>query len=192
MNLNASNELPPSSSTMRPQGPHSGRRSLPPANVIGSHHVLPSYPSSTLQYYYPLSQYPVTRSHIFSPFQPIHGQPTVVEHPVQTLLPSASQSHVPSIRRTPSSSPFENIRIQSISPALTQRTAAHIHDNQCIHSLSPIAFYQPQPMHAFPAPQTLPLHNAQHLNLPLLHLHLLLYPNQSHCPLTLLFLNTYR
>ena len=86
MNLNASNELPPSSSTMRPQGPHSGRRLLSPANAIGSHHVLPSYPSSTLQYYYPLSQYPVTCSHISSPFQPIHGQPTVVEHPVQTLL----------------------------------------------------------------------------------------------------------
>ena len=170
MNLNASNELPPSSSMTRPQGPHSGRQLLPPANVIGSRHVLPSYPSSTLQYYYPLSQYPFTHLHISSPFQPIHGQPTIMEHPVQTLLPSASQSHVPSIRRTPSSSPFENIRIQPVSPALTQRTTAYIHDTQHIHSLSPIAFYQPQPIHAFTAPQTLPLHNVPVISKSAFHL----------------------
>lgn len=94
------NPMPPSSGFPLHYVPsyHSGRRSLPPLGAIDPRHPLPSYPSSTLQYYYPsphhaalYSQLPLA-PHFSHPFHtsPVYGGASGV-------LPSVSQSHVPSI-----------------------------------------------------------------------------------------------
>jgi hypothetical protein len=77
----------------------SGRRSLPPVINPGPSHALPSYPSSALGRYYPSSSSPIPNSaHILTRNRtsPLHSS---------FPLPSASQSHLPSLRRTPSVSP---------------------------------------------------------------------------------------
>lgn len=89
---NVSPELPPLTSS------NLGRRSLPPS---GSHefqgpqpeYALPSYPSSTIHYYFPLSHVPYGSL----PMIPSSSNP-----PAFAVLPSVSQSRVPSLRRTPS------------------------------------------------------------------------------------------
>ena len=118
--MDSDNDFPPTTSTFRPQGPHSGHRSLPPANVIGPQHVLPSYPSSTLQYYYPSPYHAANYTHISSSIPPSHPYPITSNDFVHAPLPSASQSHIPSLRHTPSVPPFKNIHTQpaASSPVL--------------------------------------------------------------------------
>ena len=79
--MDSDNDLPPLISTSRPQGHHSGRRSLPPANVLGSQHVFPSYPSSTLHYYYPSSNNTAHYAHISTPLSTSYPHP-----PLQVIL----------------------------------------------------------------------------------------------------------
>ena len=100
----------------------------------------------------------------------------------QMPLPSASQSHIPSLRQTPSIPSPEIIRAQhaSTSPFPNQRNNAYSGasqpiPSQRIHSSSPIAYYQPQPVPAFippapvPMPHFAPLH--AHAPLPCPHVH---------------------
>ena len=146
MNLACFNDPDPSPSTSRPQGIHPGRRSLPPANSLGSQYVLPSdsYPSSTLHYYYPAPQRPPNYAHIL---------PSASNFQSHFPLPSASQSHIPSLRRTPSVPVPDNIHIAHVpsSPFIDQRNNEKSRNSQRIQSLSPIAFHEPQPLHNFPA-----------------------------------------
>ena len=93
----------------------------------------------------------------------------------QMPLPSASQSHLHSLRHTPSASnsPIENICTQPVltSPLLNQRIHVNPQTPQHIYSHSPPAFYQPQPVPAFIPPRYIPLQPAQdflmhhHINL---------------------------
>ena len=107
MNLDCFDEPAPSTlTTRRPQGPYLGRRSLPPVNSFGSQHVLPTYPSSTLRYYYPAYHHPSNSAHILPSHQVFQYQ-----YP----LPSASQSHIPSLRHTPSAPNINNAHIDLAS-----------------------------------------------------------------------------
>ena len=139
---------------------------MPTANSLGSNHVLPSYPSSTLQYYYPSPRHAANYAHISPVFHP--PAPVDIGH---LPLPSASQSHVPSLRRSPSLSSPENARLEhgSTSHFSPHRQTVRSPDSHRIHSaspiitqriqsISPIAFHQPQPIPTFTAPQ--------HINLP--------------------------
>ena len=69
------------------------------------------------------------------------------------------QSHIPSLRRTPSVSPLRNTRTQHFppSPTLDHRTNDHPRNFQRIHTVSPIAFAQSQLLPFFAAPQPFPL-----------------------------------
>jgi hypothetical protein len=170
--MDSDNEIPPSISTIRPQTSHSGRRSLPPANALGPHHVLPSYPSSTLQYYCPSPQNAANYAHISSHSQSSHSQahPPVAGTFEHIPLPSASQSHIPSLRRTPS---FENnIDVPYVScPSFpNQRNSINSHNSQRIHSLSSPVFAQRQSVPHFAAPQPtyLPANPIHHMHPPLL------------------------
>ena len=157
--MDSDNDLPPPISTSRPQGHHSGRRSLPPANVLGSQHVFPSYPSSTLHYYYPSSNNTAHYAHISTPLSTSYPHPPLSGDFVQLPLPSASQSHIPSLRCTPSAASFENICTQHlpVSPAFDLRNNVRPHNPQRIQTISPIAFAQPQPLPFYAAPQPFPL-----------------------------------
>ena len=80
----------------------------------------------------------------------------------QIPLPSASQSHIPSLRRTPSTSPLDNIHISQTpnSPFIVQWNDTISRNSQRIQSTSPIAFYHTQPLPVLVAPQQVPLpHN---------------------------------
>ena len=155
--MNPDHEIPPPTSTARTQG-HPGRHSLPPTNAFGPHQAYASYPSSTLQYYYPSPLHAANYAHISTShqnFQPYSSVP--IDN--QILLPSASQSHIPSLRRTPSTSPLDNVNIpQAPNPSFfVQRNDALSRNSQRIQSTSPIAFYHSQPSPALVAPQPIPL-----------------------------------
>src|ERR1700678_1970810 len=152
-------------STIRSQPPPPGRRSLPPANVLGPHEVLPTYPSSTLRNYYPPFHNASYSAHIptFSPFIPLAYH--VLDH-YRIPLASCSQSDIPSLRPTPSVQSdinLENQQRTSALPFLDQRLNNHSRASEHIHSLSPLTFHQPQPVpivptrqqpvHTFAAPQ---------------------------------------
>ena len=64
-------------------------------------------------------------------------------------LPSASQSHVPSLRCTPSVPVPDNLHIAHApsSPFIDQQNNVNSCNSQCIQSLSPIALHEPQPLH---------------------------------------------
>ena len=113
----------------------SRRRSAPPGNVLAPPNVLfPTYPSSTLNNYYHNSTSFIhpdqNNAHTFAQIPPNFYE----------LPPSASQSRVPSIRRTPSTPlrPTSNLQNQNnINP---------INNNQDVlshHSLSPLLFQSP-------------------------------------------------
>lgn len=88
---------------------HSGHRSLPPLSAIDPHHALPTYPSSTLQFYYPSS--PSQQVALYSHLPPHFSHPfssNLTHGGASGLLPSVSRSHVPSLHHTPSSSPIQN------------------------------------------------------------------------------------
>jgi hypothetical protein len=169
--MDHSNDISPSISTIRAQTAHSGRRSLPPANVVAPQHDLPSYPSSTLHHYYPSPLHAANSAHISTFPQPLPSHPPVGGD--FGLLPSVSELHVPSLRRTPSvpTSVNTNIHPALNSPFPDQRFNDS-RNSQRIQSLSPIAFHQqsapffaaPQPTHLPPvhmfSPQ-LPQHNTQ-------------------------------
>src|ERR1700678_620404 len=109
------NNIPSSSTSMaHPQPLPSNQHYRPPTNVHGPHESLPSYPSSTLQYYCPSSYHATNAAHIPS----FHHNFPVQSHDLndigQMLLPSASQSHVPSLRRTPSVPFADNINDDTI------------------------------------------------------------------------------
>ena len=154
-------DLPPSTSTICPQLLSSGCRSLPPANITGPHECLPSYPSS-MMHYYPSSQNVANTVHIatYSP-----NLPHALDDSSQMPLPSASQSHIPSLICTPSVPLDVDVDNQclSSSPYFDQRPRNHSRIPDRIYSLSPITFTQPQPdpnsfphhqfMHNFTAPQ---------------------------------------
>ena len=136
---------------------------LPAANALGPQHALPTYPSSTLQYYYSSPYHPTNHMHI-TPF-PNHSSshapiPNNFTSSTQIPLPSASQSHIPSLRQTPSFPSPEIIRAQPtpMSPFPNQQNNAYPHTSQRIHSSSPIAYYQLQPFPSFipPAPVSMP------------------------------------
>jgi hypothetical protein len=134
---------------------HRDRHFLSPTNALGPHNVVPSYPSSTLHCYYPLPHHAANYAHI-SPSQTYHSH----SHTEGRLpLPSASQSHIPSLRHTPSIPSSENIRIKHVpvSSSPGQQDNTNSHNSQCIHSHSPVTFYQPQPIPAFTASQHIPL-----------------------------------
>ena len=103
------NDVPSSPSVVCQPAPCSGRHSLPSDNVVvsGPHDFLPSYHSSTLQYYYPSSHHVANFTHIPSSFQPSHTHVPPVTGFVHVPLPSAFQSHLPSLRRTPLVSPLQ-------------------------------------------------------------------------------------
>ena len=153
------NDFPPSSSAVRPQAPRSGRHSLPPANVLGPRDFLPSYPSSTLQPYYPSSQHVANYMHIPSYFQPLDNHVSFVADSGQMPLPSISQSHLPSLRHTPSVPPLDNIHTvhDPNSPLFDNRTYNISRLSQRIHSLSPPVFAHRQSVPIIAAPQPIPL-----------------------------------
>lgn len=165
MNL-LDDDTPPPTLTARNQAPisASGRRSLPPATAFDSQHALPSYPSSTLQHYYPSPHHVANYAHIFPPYQPFQPHSSVINDPSQMPLPSASQSHIPSLRHSPSSHSLNNIHIQNASaPPLVDRhsnshSCASHHDR--IHSASPVVLTQPQNP-PFIQPQTMPYYAPQ-------------------------------
>ena len=109
---------------------HSGRRSLPPLSAVDPHHALPSYPSSTLHYYYPSSHQVALYSHL--PPAPHISHPFFSNPPhggASGILPSVSQSHVPSIRRTPSSPSGKNLdNLNDIPASPSPHLAAHFHN----------------------------------------------------------------
>ena len=134
--------LPPTPrATSRVQISHhdTGRRSLPPAVASGSQHVFHTYPSSTLHTYYNPAQNVANYAHISSSFQPVHsfspslGNPTYISNTMP--LPSASQSHIPSLRRTPSVSP-EILRTNHVPtlPFHDSRNDIPPYNSQHIHS----------------------------------------------------------
>ena len=162
--MDSNNNGPPSVSTVRPLGnpPDSGSAgSLPAANAIGPQHALPTYPSSTLQYYYPSPYQATNYMHITSfPDHSSSHAPVANNFSAQMPLPSASQSHIPSLRQTPSFPSPEIICAQhtSTSPFPNQRNNTYSRTSQRIHSSSPIAYYEQQPVPPFipPAPASMP------------------------------------
>ena len=131
--MDSHNELPSSVSTTRPQGSRSGHRSLPPtgANVLGPQHVLPSYLSSTLQFYYPPSFDAANYAHIPPSFPTLHSHPPV-SGDFAHVLPSASQSYILSLRQTPSIPSAENIDTSHapVPPFSDQQTSQKRHDHR--------------------------------------------------------------
>lgn len=140
--------------------PHHGRRSAPPGNALAPPAViLPTYPSSTLNNYY-------RPSTSFIPYEQnnarAHSSAPQVFH---DLPPSACQSCVPSLRRTPSSPlrpvssvgssrhPTDNISYTSLSPLLFQPSSPNTHIPN--HTLEPRlhAIFSPQIMNS-PLPNT--------------------------------------
>ena len=163
--MDSDHDIPPPISTIRTQD-HPGRRSLPPANAPGPHHVYPSYPSSTLQYYYPSPLHAANYAHTSTSQQnlQLHSHSPIIQN-TQNILPSVSQSHVPTLRHSPSASSVENIHISHVpaSPFSDQRNDVNSRNSQRIHTISPLAFHQPQPLPAFVAPQLIPPpHNLNH------------------------------
>ena len=161
MNLDyVDNVVPPSIPPVRAQTSHSGCRSNshPSASAVGPQHVLPSYPSSTLQNYYPHDVNFSNYAHISTSQQPFSYAPVMTDL-VHPPLPSASQSHLPSLRHTPSVPSAEHIHTQrsSASPLINHQNSISSHNSQRIHSLSPTAFPQPQSVPVFAAPQPIPL-----------------------------------
>ena len=156
--MDSNTDFPPSVSTVRPQPPSSGRCSLPPTSVPGPQHVLPSYPSSTLQFYYPTSSHVANYAHISSSSQNPHPNYPVTNDFGHLPLPSVSQSHIPSLRHTPSDPTSSNANIHhslkspSNDPQINAQSRLQSRNSQRIQSLSPIAFYQPQPVPAFAQP----------------------------------------
>src|ERR1700678_3341839 len=160
-----------STSMAHPQPLPSNQHYRPPTNVHGPHESLPSYPSSTLQYYCPSSYHSTNAAHIPS----FHHHFPVQSHDLNDIghmpLPSASQSHVPSLRRTPSVPFADNINDHHVpvSPFVDQHLNNHSRNssNQRIYSLSPMIFTQPHidpaafpynhPPPTFAAPQPHPL-----------------------------------
>src|SRR6202522_3275888 len=150
--MGSSNNVPPSTSFDHDRPPHLDCRSLPPADAPGTQHVLSSYPSSTMHYYYPSSHHVANYAHISTFPQPFSSNPPVGGE--FGPLPSVSQSHLPSIRRTPLVPVHNNIDVlhASQSPYYDQRHNNVSCSSQRIHSISPIAFHQPQSVPVF-APQ---------------------------------------
>ena len=115
----------------------SGQHPLPPADVLG-HHVLPMYPSSTIQNYYSSPQNVANYVHISTSSQPFQPLFQVMSHFGQMPFPSASQSH----RHTPSNNSFDNAHIQHVltSPFINQPDNISSHSSQHVKSISPIKF----------------------------------------------------
>ena len=187
MDPNSTNsELPP---PLAIQNPASGRRSLPPSTSREFHgpqtdYALPSYPSSTIHYYYP---------HSHAPYGSLPIRPSSSHLPyggvteALAILPSVSQSRVPSLRHTPSvhsASPALNLdNLDTRSPLLDKNSplldthldnpsrASHRLPSPSVHfnpTSSPPVF-APQPVHSNLPYNTLPLsHIPQHVPPPLL------------------------
>ena len=154
------NDLPPSVFTTRAHAHNSGHRSVPPANALGHQHVFPSYPSSTLHHYYPSSYDTANYAHI-STSQPFtHNIPqSVVPDFHHMPLPSASQSHIPSLRHSPPFPSLENIRSHHApDPNFSDhRNNANSRNSQRIHSASPITSRSHHSVPFIAAPQPIPL-----------------------------------
>src|SRR5882757_3423259 len=88
-------------STSRVSGSQTVNRTAPPDCPMPPPDMpLPSYPSSTIQHYYPDPSFHNNPTHISN--DPTHISTSPFPFPYQNiLLPSASQSHVPSLRGTP-------------------------------------------------------------------------------------------
>jgi hypothetical protein len=110
-----------------------GHQSAPPGNALAPPTVLfPAYPLSTLNNYYQQSSsflpYNQNNMHILAPVTLDFFDPNI-------LPPSASQTHVPTIRHTLSSS------LQSISN--TRNSQNQIDTHSPANTLSPLIFQTP-------------------------------------------------
>ena len=152
MDLNPENVALPSTPRTQVSYHDPGRRSLPPAVGRGPHHVFHTYPSSTLHHYYPPSQNVPNYAHISPSFQPVPSYHPVMGNPSNMPLPSASQSHIPSLRRTPSVSP-EILHTQHVTthPIYDTQPPIISRNSRRIHSVSP-ALAAPQPIRLPPNP----------------------------------------
>ena len=145
---------PPSTSDRVSRTSQSGQRSTPPRNVLVPPTVsFPNYPSSTLNNYYrnptPFHHNVQNNAHIFAP--------ALSEfYDTNVLPPSASQTHVPSIRRTPST---------PLRPISSTRSLPN-HNNHISHS--PVNHHRNIPDHVplspliFHSPNSLPPRNNPH------------------------------
>src|ERR1700678_3531346 len=129
----------PLSSVPQSQTAYSGRRSLPPT-FIGPPHAFPSYPSSTLQYYFPPSQHVANYAHMHPSLHTDSSQHPETGNFAHMPLPSASQSHPPSLRCSPSFHSSDNINVQNVpvSPLFNRSINTPSRSYHRIHSLSPI------------------------------------------------------
>src|ERR1700678_4055587 len=147
-----------SASTARAQTTHSGRCSLPPDIIHGSQQVLPSYPSSMLHYYSPSPHNVANFAHTSTfPQQVSPHPPTGGNH---GLLPSVSESRIPLLRHTPSTSPLANIdtRYNPASSLHDQDFRNNSRTSRRIYSVSPVVAYAHHPSSPIVvAPQPIPL-----------------------------------
>jgi hypothetical protein len=173
-------EIPLSISAIRAQATHSGCRSLPPANAFGTQHVLPSYPSSMLHYYRLPSHHVANYAHIpTSTFQQPFSSHRPADGGAFGPLPSVSQSHLPSIRCTPSSGtshaeipdPHHALHTTSFPDHRPIDNTSRI--SQRIQSTSRTAVNQHQPVPVLAAPQPV-----RFTSVPILSPHPHLPPNQ--------------
>src|ERR1700679_4112847 len=194
MRMDQGNDIPFPIPASHAHATHSGRRSLPPANVLGPGHVLPTYPSSTLQHYYPSDSQPhfaQNRAHISTFSQPFTNQPYDTNNFRHPIIPLVSQFRVPSLRQTstPSVHYSNNANIHhnsSPSPFLHQIKNVTLQHNTSsspaifTHHTSPIA--APQPIHPpnilLPS-QSLVAHHVSHT--PFQH-HSKSHSSSSHVP----------
>ena len=112
---------PPFMPTSYMQPSQSGRRSLPPVlgNALGPPHALSTYPSSAMHQYYR------------SIASPILNYAHISTHAPNFPLPSVSQSHLPSIRHTPSTASFSQAQsvIQNVMPTHGPSPNQNFHPN---------------------------------------------------------------
>jgi Reverse transcriptase (RNA-dependent DNA polymerase) len=119
-----------------------GRSSAPPANTLAPPIVsLPTYPSSTLNNYFHQSNsfihHDQNNAHTFAPAFSNFYDPNI-------LPPSASQSHVPTIRRTPSSSLRSMQSTRDLqNPVNTNPPHSPSNIQQYYVPLSPLIFQSP-------------------------------------------------
>ena len=149
---------PPFSQSLHPVPSfHSGRRSLPPTNTNdppGPQRAFSTYPSSTLQYYYPSSDY-IAHFSRHMPSSPLVTHPSHPPPPdggAPGILPSISQSRVPSLRHTPSVHSAHDLD-NNASPFLDNRADINSHASLRYVSPSPAVRTQNLTSPVLAAPQ---------------------------------------
>jgi Reverse transcriptase (RNA-dependent DNA polymerase) len=143
MTMEPGTPLPSTSGRGPPSRP--GRSSAPPGNALAPPIVsVPTYPSSTLDNYYHQTNsfihHDQNNTHTFTPVFPTFYDPNI-------LPPSASQTHVPSLRRTPSSSlqPTQSTRDLQNHINIVPRSPVHSVHSIAYTPISPLIFQSPSP-----------------------------------------------